>query len=217
MKPIALKVVIEVPDNYVMDEPEWTLEDSILNSDSECEISSVSEFPQFKPTGNYTKPMSPEDYIGTVPVSGWSMENIPDTVKNAYEDGKKHMDAEWSEVMKQYCEKHGIDFWDFIRDIHMMFSDAKKDDSESEEDSSEDKSGLSNDEKSSEKFYLVNVPGQHGYSFMVKTVMEDESDILTKCFEMNLFNDEDDVNYASVSEADEYDQEHFKEFNYLDR
>ena len=217
MKPIALKVVIEVPDNYVMDEPEWTLEDSILNSDSECEISSVSEFPQFKPTGNYTKPMSPEDYIGTVPVSGWSMENIPDTVKNAYEDGKKHMDAEWSAVMKQYCEKHGIDFWDFIRDIHMMFSDAKKDDSESEEDSSEDKSGLSNDEKSSEKFYLVNVPGKYGYSFMVNTALEDESDILTKCFEMNLFNDEDDVNYASVSEADEYDQEHFKEFNYLDR
>lgn len=70
MKTVTLKVIIEVPDNYVMDEPEWTLEDSILNSGSECEISSVSEFPQFKPTGNYTKPMSPEDYIGTVPVSG---------------------------------------------------------------------------------------------------------------------------------------------------
>ena len=217
MKTVTLKVVIEVPDNYVMDEPEWTLEDSILNSDSGCEISSVDEFPQFKQTGDYTKPMSPDKYIGIVPVSGWSIPNIPDTIKNAYEDGKNHMDAEWHDVMKQYCEKHGIDFWDFIRDIHMMFSDAKKDDSESEEDSSEDKSGLSNDEKSSEKFYLVNVPGQHGYSFMVKTVMEDESDILTKCFEMNLFNDEDDVNYASVSEADEYDQEHFKEFNYLDR
>ena len=217
MKTVTLKVVIEVPDNYVMDEPEWTLEDSILNSDSGCEISSVDEFPQFKQTGDYTKPMSPDKYIGIVPVSGWSIPNIPDTIKNAYEDGKNHMDAEWHDVMKQYCEKHGIDFWDVIRDIHMMFSDAKKDDSESEEDSSEDKSGLSNDEKSSEKFYLVNVPGQHGYSFMVKTVMEDESDILTKCFEMNLFNDEDDVNYASVSEADEYDQEHFKEFNYLDR
>lgn len=221
MKPITLKVVIEVPDNYVMDEPEWTLEDSILNSDSECGISSVSEFPQFKPTGNYTKPMSPEDYIGTVPVSGWSMENIPDTVKNAYEDGKKHMDAEWSEVMKQYCEKHDIDFWDFIRDVHMMFSDAQNDDSgsekdDSEEDSSEDKSELSNDESSSEKFYLVNVPGKHGYSFMVKTSLEDESDILEKCSEKELFNDDEDVNYASVSEADEYDQEFFKEFIYLD-
>ena len=109
MKTVTLKVVIEVPDNYVMNEPEWTLEDSILNRDSGCEISSVDEFPQFKPTGVYTKPMSPEEYIGTVPVSGWSMENIPDTIKNAYEDGKKHMDAEWHDVMKsmpcfsQYC------------------------------------------------------------------------------------------------------------------
>ena len=110
MKTIALKVVIEVPDNYVMDEPKWTLEDSILNIDSGCEISSVSEFPQFKPTENYTKPMSPEEYIGTIPVAGWSMENIPDTIKNAYEDGKKHMDAEWHDVVKQYCEKYGIDF-----------------------------------------------------------------------------------------------------------
>ena len=32
-----------------------------------------------------------------------------------------------------------------------------------------------------------------------------------------LFNDEDDVTYASVYEADKYDQEHFKEFKYLDR
>lgn len=76
MKTVTLKVVIEVPDNYIMDEPEWTLEDSILNSDSECEICSVDEFSQFKPTENYTKPMSPEEYIGTVPVSGWSMVNV---------------------------------------------------------------------------------------------------------------------------------------------
>ena len=162
MKPITLKVVIEVPDNYVMDEPEWTLEDSILNRNSECEISSVDEFPQFKPTGDYTKSMSPEDYIGTVPVSGWSMENIPDTVKKAYEDGKKHMDAEWNDVIKQYCENNGIDFWDFIRDVHMMFSDAQNDDSESKKDDSEDKSEVAaNDDRESGKFYLVNVPGQH--------------------------------------------------------
>ena len=216
MKTVTLKVVIEVPDNYVMDEPEWTLEDSILNSDSECEICSVDEFPQFKPTEVYTKPMSPEEYIGTVPVSGWSMENIPDTIKNAYEDGKNHMDAEWHDVMKQYCEKHGIDFFDFIRDIHMMFSDAQKDGSESEEDDSEDKSGVVNDESSSEKFYLVNVPGKHGYSFMVNTALEDETDILEKCFEKDLFNDKEDATYASVSEADEHDQEFFKQFIYLD-
>ena len=214
MKTVTLKVVIEVPDNYVMDEPEWTLEDSILNSDSGCEICSVDEFTQFKPTGDYTKPMSPEEYIGTVPVSGWSMENIPDTVKNAYEDGKKHMDAEWSAVMKQYCEKNGIDFWDFIRDVHMMFSDAQNDDSESEKDDSEDKSGVAaNDEKwPSGNYYLVNVSGKHEYSFMVKTVLEDESDILKKCSEMRLFDDEEDVAYASVSEADKTDLEHFDYF-----
>ena len=214
MKTIALKVIIEVPDNYVMDEPEWTLEDSILNRNSECEISSVSKFPKFKVSGNYTKPMSPDKYIATVPVRGWSIPNIPDTIKNAYEDGKNHMDAEWHDVMKQYCEKHGIDFWDFIRDVHMMFSDAQNDDSESEKDDSEDKSGVAaNDEKWPDgNYYLVNVSGKHGYSFMVKTVLEDESDILEKCSEMKLFNDEEDVNYASVSEADKNDLEHFDYF-----
>ena len=35
--------------------------------------------------------------------------------------------------------------------------------------------------------------------------------------DMCIFNDEEDATYASVSEADKYDQEHFKEFNYLDR
>lgn len=130
MKTVTLKVVIEVPDDYVMDDPEWTLNDSILNIDSECEISSVSEFPQFNPAENYKKPISPEEYVGTNQVAGWSMENIPDTVKNAYEDVKKYMmDVEWHDVMKQYCEKRGIDFWDVIRDIHMMFSNAQKGDS----------------------------------------------------------------------------------------
>ena len=71
--------------------------------------------------------------------------------------------------------------------------------------------------KQDNNFYLVNVPGKYGYSFMVNTALEDESDILSKCYEMELFNYEEDVTYASVSEADEYDQEHFKEFNYLDR
>lgn len=131
MKTITLKVVIEVPDNYVMEEPEWTLEDSILNSESECGICSVDEFA---------------------------------------------------------------------------------------DDDSEDESGLAaNDDRLSENFYLVNVPGKNGYSFMVKTTLEDEFDILEKCSELDLFNDEEDAIYASVSEADKYDQEHFKEFKYLDR
>ena len=45
------------------------------------------------------------------------------------------------------------------------------------------------EKKQENKFYLVNVPGKHGYSFMVNTALEDESDILTKCSEKELFND----------------------------
>ena len=134
MKTVTLKVVIKVPEIYNMDEPAVALEDSILNSESECEICSVSVFPQFKPTGDYTKPMSPEEYIATVPVTGWSIPNIPDTIKKAYEDGKNHMDAKWHDVMKQYCKIHGIDFWDIIRATYGMVSDAQKEDSESKED-----------------------------------------------------------------------------------
>lgn len=72
------------------------------------------------------------------------------------------------------------------------------------------------EKKQENNFYLVNVPGKYGYSFMVNTALEGESDILEKCSEKELFNDEDDVTYASVSEADEHDQEFFKEFIYLD-
>ena len=72
------------------------------------------------------------------------------------------------------------------------------------------------EKKQENNFYLVNVPGKYGYSSMVNTALEDQSHILTKCSEKELFNDDEDVNYASVSEADEYDQEFFKEFIYLD-
>ena len=47
---------------------------------------------------------------------------------------------------------------------------------------------------------------------MIKTVLEDESDILKKCSEMRLFDDEEDAAYASVSEADKSDLEHFDYF-----
>ena len=47
---------------------------------------------------------------------------------------------------------------------------------------------------------------------MVNTALEDESDILTKCSEKDLFNDKEDATYASVSEADEYDLELFDYF-----
>ena len=79
----------------------------------------------------------------------------------------------------------------------MMLSDAQKDGSESKEDcsgecedDSEDKSEVANDVRFfSGNYYLVNVSGKHEYSFMVKTALEDESDILTKCSEKELLAD----------------------------
>lgn len=203
MKTINLKVTIEVPDNYIMDDPEWLLEDCILNSDSKCGITDVGELSEKK------KPMmGGAEYLQTIPVTGMSIQNIPTTISTAFEDGKRSMDAEWHSVMKQYCEEHDFDYLDFIKEIAPMFSDAQE---ETEEVSSE-----GTEYGHPGKFYLVNVSGKNGYSFMVKTEMEDESDILEKCSELDLFDCEEDSNYAFVSEADKYDQEHFKEYNYLD-
>lgn len=36
MKKIKLLVEIEVPDNYRVDEPEWTLENAFLRDHEEC-------------------------------------------------------------------------------------------------------------------------------------------------------------------------------------
>ncbi len=41
MKTIKLLVEIEVPDNYQMDEPMWTLEDAINNTSDNIEILDV--------------------------------------------------------------------------------------------------------------------------------------------------------------------------------
>lgn len=41
MKTIKLQVTIEVPDNYRMDEPEWTLEDA-MNSYTDVNIINVT-------------------------------------------------------------------------------------------------------------------------------------------------------------------------------
>ena len=127
MKTIALKVVIEVPDHYVMDEPKWTLEDCILNSDSECEITDVGELSDKK------KPMmGGAEYLQTIPVTGMSIQNIPTTISTAFVDGKRSMDTEWHSVMKQYCEEHDLNYLDFIKEIAPMFSDAQEETEESD-------------------------------------------------------------------------------------
>ena len=43
MKTITLKVEIEVPDNYVMDDEEWLLEDAMYDNDRNVSIVSVSK------------------------------------------------------------------------------------------------------------------------------------------------------------------------------
>lgn len=203
MKTINLKVTIEVPDNYIMDEPEWLLENCILGHDSECGIADVGELSEKKPM------MGGAEYLETIPVTGMSIQNIPTTISTAYEDGKRSMDAEWNSVIKQYCEEHDLNYLDFIKEIAPMFSDAQE---ETEEPINY------GDATQPGKFYSIIVipdhPGPNGYSFMVKTMLEDKLDILKKCSELDLFNCEEDRNYAFVSEVD--DQEHFKEYNYLD-
>lgn len=47
MKTIKLLVEIEVPDNYQMDEPEWTLEDS-MNSYKDVNIINVTTVKSWK-------------------------------------------------------------------------------------------------------------------------------------------------------------------------
>ena len=42
MKDVALKVVMRVPDDYIVDEPLWDLEDAFINNESVVEIVSVS-------------------------------------------------------------------------------------------------------------------------------------------------------------------------------
>lgn len=41
MKTIKLQIILEVPDNYQIDEPIWTLEDAFTNSSSDIVIDNV--------------------------------------------------------------------------------------------------------------------------------------------------------------------------------
>lgn len=67
-------------------------------------------------------------------------------------------------------------------------------------------------------YFLVNVPGKYGYSFMVRTEMteDDEDAILDACLEQDLFDDEEDRDEASISIADEHDQQFFEDFYDID-
>jgi hypothetical protein len=60
-------------------------------------------------------------------------------------------------------------------------------------------------------YLLVNVFGNHGYSFMVYGAYNEnnESEVIDICLKNNLFQDEEDAEYANVVDADENDVKAF--------
>ena len=70
---------------------------------------------------------------------------------------------------------------------------------------------------SNKHYYKVDVSGRYGYSFMVESDEPvSESQILELSIEQDLFDEESDVNYATVDmNPTEYDVKHFKADNCL--
>ena len=60
-------------------------------------------------------------------------------------------------------------------------------------------------------YYKIDVPGKHGYSFMVSSNdMLDEGEVLDKALAKGLFQDEIDADYAIVDDlVSNYEIEHF--------
>lgn len=65
------------------------------------------------------------------------------------------------------------------------------------------------------KYYLINVPGKHGYSIPVKSENIDfdtfngEAEIIDAAVAKGLFYDNEEADYANVEEMTDYDVEHF--------
>lgn len=72
-----------------------------------------------------------------------------------------------------------------------------------------------NENLSPKHYYMVNIPGHYGYSFMVESTDElDEVEVIDKCADKNLFNDDSDKNYALVDDmVTDTDIDHFKKNN----
>ena len=60
-------------------------------------------------------------------------------------------------------------------------------------------------------YYKIDVPGKHGYSFMVSSNdMLDEGEVLDKALAKGLFDDDEEADYAIVDDwVSEYDIESF--------
>ena len=69
---------------------------------------------------------------------------------------------------------------------------------------------INNMEKS---YWLINVSGRHGYSVMIHGEINDDYEAIEATSEANLFNDEEDADYATAEEASEYDIKRFTENN----
>jgi len=59
-------------------------------------------------------------------------------------------------------------------------------------------------------YWLINVSGSNGYSFLVKCNAEDDYEAIKMAERANLFEDEEDAMYAVAEEATKRDIEHFK-------
>ena len=60
-------------------------------------------------------------------------------------------------------------------------------------------------------YYKIDVPGKHGYSFMVFSTDElDEGEVIDMALRNGLFDDEEDADYAIVDDlVSNYEIEHF--------
>ena len=74
-----------------------------------------------------------------------------------------------------------------------------------------------NKERYSLHYFMVNVPGKYGYSFMVTTENDNmsELEILNACLAKDLFEEATDFEIAEINrDVFEDDIEHFKDFTY---
>ena len=62
-------------------------------------------------------------------------------------------------------------------------------------------------------YYLLNVPGKHGYSFMVLCDAKDEEEAISMAADAELFQDPEDADYCIAEEASESDIMHFAKFD----
>lgn len=71
-------------------------------------------------------------------------------------------------------------------------------------------------EQNNKIYYKIDVPGKHGYSFMVSSNdMLDEGEVLDKALAKGLFQDELDADYAIVDDlVSDYEIEVFKSCTY---